>query len=121
MEHRWSIRKPIALEVLVFNGGDPGIACLAYNIGMEGMFIGTGPLPVARNSILEIEFALNDKSGQSVNYRIPVFVRHVSNGGIGIMFRNFHQRLYQSLHALLYESTEYPLPVSVGSGMRRSA
>lgn len=120
MEHRWSIRKPVVFDVLVFNEEHRGVTCRAYNIGMEGMFIGTGSLRVARNSILDIEFALNDRSGQRVSYRIPVFVRHVSNGGIGIMFRNFHQHLYQSLHALLYESTGYPLPVPV-SGMRRIA
>ena len=103
MEHRWSVRKPVNMDVLVYHGGFPGTELRARNIGMEGMFIETGALALAKNSVLDVEFSL-DLAGSGQRYRMPSFVRHVSNAGVGIMFRKFDQELFQVLHRVLYSA-----------------
>ena len=106
MEHRWSVRKPVDMDVLVYHGGFPGTELRARNIGMEGMFIETGALALAKNSVLDVEFTL-ELAGRSQRYRMPSFVRHVSDVGVGIMFRKFNQELFQALHRLLYSSDDF--------------
>ena len=101
MEHRWSVRKPVDIDVRVYHGGFPGARVRARNIGMEGMYIETRGLALPKNSVLDVEFRLDD-AGEGQNFRVPSFVRHVSGGGVGVMFRQFNQDLFRALHNQLY-------------------
>lgn len=85
MEHRWSDRIPSSLEVLLFRNNIPVATCKTRNISIYGMFAITGPLKYERNSLLEVEFVFSTQ-GRKKRYRIPAYVVHQTNEGLGLMF-----------------------------------
>ncbi|MDT8384124.1 MAG: PilZ domain-containing protein [Gammaproteobacteria bacterium] len=97
MEHRWSDRISSVLEVSLFHNNIPVVACKTANISAHGMFVRTGPVAYARNSVLEVEFSPDKSSAgeddagrkrRAKKYRIPAYVIHQSKEGLGLMFRD---------------------------------
>lgn len=97
MEHRWSDRISSSLEVSLFHNNIPVVACKTANISAHGMFVRTGPVAYARNSVLEVEFSPGEYSANEGDagrkrrpkkYRIPAYVIHQSKDGLGLMFRD---------------------------------
>lgn len=87
MEHRWSKRYPTEVDVQLYQHGHQIAVCKARDIGIEGMFLDTGPLFYRANTLLDVEFRVEPScrhNGQS-SYRIPVIVIHNANHGIGLM------------------------------------
>jgi hypothetical protein len=105
MEHRWSDRVFSSLDVLLFKNDIPVVSCKASNIGLYGMFVKTGPVRYARNSVLDVEFPVSDKVRQKKTRRVPVYVVHQSDEGLGLAFRDetpetvgFVKKIIQSLN-----------------------
>lgn len=87
MEHRWSDRISSSLEVLLFDNNIPVMTCKARNISIYGMFVKTGPVRYEGNRVLEAEFVFG-RNGRKKRCRIPAYVIHQSNEGLGLMFRD---------------------------------
>jgi hypothetical protein len=88
MEHRWSDRVFSSLDVLLVKNDIPVVSCKASNIGLYGMFVKTGPVRYARNSVLDVEFPVSTKERQKKTKRVPVYVVHQSEDGLGLAFRD---------------------------------
>lgn len=87
MEHRWINRYPAIVDVQLYQHDRPVARCKARDVGIEGMFVDTGPLLYRANTLLEVEFEveLNRRFHRSRSYRLPVIVVHHANEGIGLM------------------------------------
>ncbi len=90
MEHRLSERQPIAIDGMIYHRVLPATRCTIRNLGLDGMYVETGPMAFSHNNALEVEFALRC-DGHLRRYRLPVLVVHrfhgLSQNGIGMMFR----------------------------------
>lgn len=85
MEHRYSVRLPVAMNVLLYHNNVPVVHCKTENIGADGMFVSTGDLKYGTNSILKVEFVAG--AGQDArSHMIPAMVVHHNNHGMGLMF-----------------------------------
>jgi uncharacterized lipoprotein YajG len=87
MEHRWSDRIFSSFDVLLFNNNIPVVECKASNIGLYGMFVKTGPVRYARNSVLDVEI-VTDAKKHPKKYRLPAYVVHQSKEGLGLAFKD---------------------------------
>ena len=100
MEHRWSRRKPLDLEVRV--NSDEGTLCTrTRDVSLEGMFL-RGPVNVLeKNSLVDLEFRLGKKSSAKV-YRIKAYIVRYADDGVGVMFLEFVVDTFRYFERLLY-------------------
>ena len=88
MEHRWSKRFDVNVDVSLYHRGEPVIECATSDAGTGGIFINHVPQTVEKNTFLEVEF----KEGSNLRYkrarvfRLRALVMHSSNKGVGLMF-----------------------------------
>jgi hypothetical protein len=102
MEQRWSVRKATSMPVMIYVHGSPMAACRARNVGLEGIYLEVSSPMFSPESILEVEFTLPDGEEHRL-YRLPGVVKHVTDGGVGVMFLSFHAKVFRILHTVLYE------------------
>ena len=101
MERRWSARKPIVLDVVIYEMGLPVATAVSRNVGLEGMYVETVWHLFCKGTRLEAEFIIADIRGRR-RYRLPVIVAHVSRRGFGLVFNIFDQKLFRAFEAMLY-------------------
>lgn len=101
MERRWSARKPIALDVVIYEKRLPVATAVSRNVGLEGMYVETVWHLFCKGTALEAEFIIAGIRGGR-RYRLPVVVKHVSRRGFGLMFNIFDQELFRAFEAMLY-------------------
>lgn len=105
MEHRWSLRKPVDIEIGLRRQGTSAKRYKTRNISLEGIFVESGPDNWPEDTFLELELPLYDnQSGieREQRHRIPVVVVHRADGGMGLMFCVFDQPLFRTVEHLLY-------------------
>lgn len=106
MEHRWSVRKPVDIEITLRRQGMGAKRYKTKNISLEGVFVESGTDAWPEETFLELELPLYDgqRSGseKAQHHRIPVVVVHRANGGMGLMFCVFDQPLFRIVEHLLY-------------------
>jgi hypothetical protein len=100
-ERRRSIRKPIAMQVVIYERGLPVAATISRNVGLQGMYVETSWHPFSKGSLIEAEFAIADTPGGR-RYRLPAVVLNVSKRGFGLTFNIFDQKLFRALEEILY-------------------
>lgn len=100
MEHRWSRRKPLDLEVRV--NSDEGTLCTrSRDVSLEGMFL-HGPVKLLeKNSLVDLEFRLGNKSGAKL-YRVKACIVRSAEDGVGVMFLEFVADTFRYFERLLY-------------------
>lgn len=103
MENRWSIRKDLYLDIILYLPEDREIVAKIYNIGLEGVFISIDPAEYKVGNIINIGVNSPVKEDEILNAR--GIVRHISQNGIGVMFFGFNLKLFQSLQKYLYCNT----------------
>ncbi len=108
-EQRWSPRKPVRLDIALYQTDTKIVDATVGNLAFEGMFIKTAYSP-AIHSMFTLEFNLPTGAGEDADeqpitqrFRIPCLVRHKNNHGVGLMFVRFQLTLYHALRQLLYE------------------
>jgi len=88
MEHRWSKRFKVNIEVFLYHRGGSAIKCKTYNAGSAGIFIKSAPDTLVKNTFLEVEF----EEGSNLRHKKPRVFRlraltvHSSKKGVGLMF-----------------------------------
>lgn len=100
MEHRWSERKPLNMDVYVYHRGTPVAACKTRDVSRGGMQIRVGPLGFYKNTPLELEFEIL-RDGELRRYRLPGNVVHCSRNRMGVMLDESHPEVREALHRLL--------------------
>lgn len=108
MEHRWSVRKPVYVEITLRRQGMPAKRYKTRNISLEGVFVESGTDAWPEETFLELELPLYDNQQFGIDkeqrHRIPVVVVHRTSGGMGLMFCVFDQPLFRIVEHLLYGS-----------------
>ena len=85
MEHRCSVRLPVAMNILLYHNNIPVVHCNTLNIGADGMFVRTGALKYGTNTMLKVEFK-REANPVSQSFTMPAMVVHHSDEGLGLMF-----------------------------------
>jgi len=107
MEHRWSVRKPVEVDVSLRRQGTSLKRYKTRDLSMEGVFVESGPDSWPEDTFLELELPLFEKNKQT-RHRVPVVVVHRSQNGMGLMFCVFDQPLFKAIEYLLYEAASTP-------------
>jgi len=85
MEHRCSVRLPVAMNVLLYHNNIPVVHCKTRNIGVDGMFVRTGSLKFGTNTMLKVEFKPGEGDSRH-SHMVSALVVHHANDGMGLMF-----------------------------------
>ena len=101
MEHRWSPRKQVCLEAIVFHRPLGLLPVKILDIGLEGAFIAAEQLDLPVPAIVELTFAI-DIADKKTLYHMNAMVIHHSRGGYGVMFKEFKLEAFRSLMIMLY-------------------
>ena len=83
MEHRCNKRLVKAIKVMLYHNGIPVVICKTRDIGVEGLFVETGPLAYKINTFLNIEFEVTSNNSRQL-YRLSAIVAHSSEKGLGL-------------------------------------
>ncbi len=111
MEHRCSVRKPFAFQLLLYKNGLPVQSGVSRNLGLGGAFVEAGSCEWRKNQRLEIEVLGCGKAG----LRLPAVVVHQSEQGVGLMFDGLSSEQRRELRVLLF-SNEKAEASSLGDG-----
>lgn len=106
-EHRWSVRKPMVVDVGLNQQGSMKNRYRSRNLSMEGVFVESGADAWPVNTLLELELPLYGQLRQT-RHRVPVVVVHRTGEGMGLMFCVFDQALFKTVEYLLYEAVSEP-------------
>ncbi|MGA7802230.1 MAG: PilZ domain-containing protein [Gammaproteobacteria bacterium] len=98
MEHRWSARKPIAMDVEVFYPPIGSVPGRTRDVSMEGMFVHTGGVFLPTHAKVEVSFHTAGSAG-NCEHRLPAYVVHGNGDGVGLMLRHVG---YDDFDALRY-------------------
>jgi hypothetical protein len=101
LEHRWSTRKPVSLNAVVFHRPLGLIQVTVQDISLEGAFIRCAAVKLPHQAIVELSFAL-DTAGKQTIYQMQAMVIHHARNGYGLMFKNFKLEAFRALKDLLY-------------------
>ena len=99
MEHRWSERKPIEMQVALYYAPIGTIVGKTEDISLEGMFVRTAtadPLPL--HAEVEVSFVTSNGDSRQ-EHRMPAYVVHHKDEGMGLMLRHVD---YGDFYALRY-------------------
>lgn len=83
MEHRCSVRKPLAFQLLLYQHGLPVQSGVCRDLGLDGLFFESAGRVWRKYESLDVEIL--GRSGLP-SMRLPVVVIHSSNRGAGLMF-----------------------------------
>lgn len=99
MEHRWSERKPIELEVALFYAPVGTVAGKTRDISLEGMYVHAEGVELPLHAELEVSFVTQNGAGTTHEHHLPAYVVHANGKGIGLMLRHVD---YSDFYALRY-------------------
>ncbi|MEE9343664.1 MAG: PilZ domain-containing protein [Gammaproteobacteria bacterium] len=99
-EHRWSNRKDLEVDVNLYYPPLGQLCGKTKNISLEGMFIELDGINIPPQSRLEVIFTTEDLEGDA-EHRLPAYVVHESDGGIGLMLQHVGYREFDALRYML--------------------
>ena len=100
VEHRWSNRKKLAMDVDLYY---PPLGMLngkTRNISLEGMYVELDGVHIPAQSRLEISFTSSAR-GEAIEHRLPAYVVHEGKDGIGLMLQHVGYREFDALRYML--------------------
>ena len=100
-ERRWTERTPMNIPVDLSYAGTHAGECRTRDIGLGGVFVeAPGTLDLAPETPVELIFKLG-AGDRLTKHRINARVVRVTDGGIGMMFRDFDATAFRSLQEVL--------------------
>jgi hypothetical protein len=100
VEHRWSSRKEINLDVSLYYPPVGTISGRTRNISLEGMFVDLEGVQIPPQSRLEVAFRA-ELHGRCTEHRLPAYVVHSDEGGIGLMLQHVGYREFDAIRYML--------------------
>ena len=100
VEHRWSSRKEINIDVNLYYPPVGMINGKTRNISLEGMFVDVEDANIPDQARLEICFTAETR-GETTEHRLPAYVVHGNNRGIGLMLQHVGYREFDALRYML--------------------
>ncbi len=116
MEHRYSIRKALILDIELNHLRLGRVRCKTRDLGMGGMFVDMGSSWLPANSIVEVALKLLDANVMR-RFFIEALVVHNHDGGVGLMFNDVDAAFHEALHDLLFGSLRQPFDRLAVSGL----
>jgi hypothetical protein len=101
LEHRWSTRKQVCLEAIIFHRSLGLRPVKILDIGLEGAFITAERLDLPVPGIVELTFAIDIENKKTI-YHMNAMVIHNGHEGYGVMFREFKLEAFRTLMDVLY-------------------
>lgn len=99
MEHRWSERKPIEMDVALYYAPVGTITGKTRDVSLEGMYVQTDGVDLPLHAELEVSFVTQNGGGTPQEHHVPAYVVHGTGSGIGLMLRHVD---YGDFYALRY-------------------
>ncbi|WP_297528603.1 PilZ domain-containing protein [Thiohalobacter sp.] len=100
IEHRWSERKPIEMEVALHYDPVGTIHGRTRDVSLEGMFVRTQGVELPVNAELEVIFVTR-KNGKPREHHLPAYVVHGNSTGVGLMLRHIDYGDFYALRHML--------------------
>lgn len=100
IEHRWSSRKNININVNLYYPPVGMINGKTRNISLEGMFVDLKGADIPPQARLEICFTA-ETQGKPIEHRLPAYVVHGSEQGVGLMLQHVGYREFDALRYML--------------------
>jgi len=100
-ERRWSPRRDLKIDVVLLKQGTPMARGRSRDVGLEGMFVEADCNDVTKDSLLDVEFVLDD-GVDSRRHRMSALVVHVAREGYGLMFLRFNRQVFRLFQDILY-------------------
>ena len=100
VEHRWSSRKDIRLNVNLYYPPIGMINGRTRNISLEGMFIDLEGVRIPAQARLEVAFTA-ELRGRCIEHRLPAYVVHAGENGVGLMLQHVGYREFDALRYML--------------------
>jgi len=100
LEHRWSSRKEINLNVNLYYPPVGMINGTTQNISLEGMYVAVIGVDIPPQARLEVCFTAETR-GKSIEHRLPAYVVHGGDSGIGLMLQHVGYREFDALRYML--------------------
>ena len=99
MEHRWSERKPIEMDVALYYAPIGTINGKTRDVSLEGMYVQTPGIDLPLHAELEVSFMTRNGNGAPQEHHLPAYVVHGNGSGVGLMLRHVD---YGDFYALRY-------------------
>ncbi|HFD80831.1 MAG TPA: PilZ domain-containing protein [Gammaproteobacteria bacterium] len=99
-EQRWSARKEISIDVGLHYPPIGLIRGVTRNISLEGMFVELRGARIPEQTRLEISFT-SPGHGKGVEHRLPAYVVHSSERGVGLMLQHTGYQEFDALRHML--------------------
>lgn len=116
MEHRYSIRKALVLDIELNHMRFGRVRCRTRNVGMGGMFVDTGSFWLPSDSIVKVALKLLDGNVLR-QFFIEALVVHNHEGGAGLMFNDVDAGFHEALHDMLFGNFRQPPDRMAVSGL----
>ncbi len=100
IEHRWSSRREISLDVNLHYPPVGTINGTTRNISLEGMYVDLKGVRIPPQARLEISFVA-EIGGRTVEHRLPAYVVHQHDDGVGLMLQHVGYREFDALRYML--------------------
>ena len=100
LEHRWSSRKEINLNVNLYYPPVGMINGTTENISLEGMYVAVNGVDIPPQARLEVCFTAETR-GKSIELRLTAYVVHGGGSGIGLMLQHVGYREFDALRYML--------------------
>ena len=101
LEHRWSARKQVYWDAVVFHRPLGLLRAKILNIGLEGAFIAADHVKLPVPSMVEVTFSFNSTGSRGI-CQMEAMVIHRNRGGYGLMFKDFKLKAFRALKDALY-------------------
>jgi hypothetical protein len=99
-ETRWSVRKPISLDVDVFYQDQSFSGCATRDLGLGGMFVEFSQASIQPEERVDVVIKLNE-GGDTRSHRFRATVAHSAVNGLGLAFKDFTIRDFRMLQNVL--------------------
>ncbi len=100
VEHRWSQRKDISIDVSLYYPPVGVVNGTTRNISLEGMYIDTRGVTIPPQARLEVSF-FTESCGRQIEHRMPAYVIHCRDGGVGLMLQHVGHGEFDALRYML--------------------
>lgn len=105
VHHRWSHRRPVSLEAMLFVEGYPPIPSYIENVSIGGVHVDTGEKTVGMNAHVVLGFHI--PRGKSLEYyRLESTVTHVDDHGIGLSFDEYDDGTVEALRQVVHQAID---------------
>jgi hypothetical protein len=100
VEHRWSPRKPINMEVSLFYPPLGSLTGKTRNISLEGMYVEMDGSEIPQQARLEVAFITRHGDRERI-HRLPAYVVHSHEQGVGLMLQHVGYHEFAALRFML--------------------